>query len=170
MQANFQLKGFLSSLILGVLLVQTGQADVNWDGDGTQGNFTWSENWYGNVTPSFNFAAGNLVFNFRNNASQTSQYYDFASWANINDIIWETTWAVPTTFNGNGNGLNFNQRLENRSSQTVTIGSMNLSGGKNGATQIELNPANGDLTLNGNLYNDNNLRYKVYGSTARCSP
>ena len=64
MQANFQLKGFLSSLILGVLLVQTGQADVNWDGDGTQGNFTWSENWYGNVTPSFNFAAGNLVFNF----------------------------------------------------------------------------------------------------------
>ena len=145
------------------------RADVNWDGDGSQGNFSWSENWYNNTIPSLpsNFSAGNLVFNYRNNASQLNQYYDWASWANINDVIWETTWAAPTTFNGNGNGLNFNQRLENRSSQTVTIGSMNFSGGKNGATQIELNPVNGDLTLNGNIYNDNNLRYKVYGANSK---
>ena len=103
MQANRpNFRGLLVAILaLGYGLTPV-RADVNWDGDGTQGNFSWSENWYGNVTPSFNFAAGNLVFNFRNNASQTSQYYDFASWANINDIIWETTWAVPTTFNGNG--------------------------------------------------------------------
>ncbi|NBT90674.1 MAG: hypothetical protein EBT50_07590, partial [Verrucomicrobia bacterium] len=142
---------------------------MNWDGDNASGNFNFANNWYGNTVPSLpsNFSAGNLVFNFRNNASQLNQFYDWASWASINDIIWETTWAVPTTFNGNGNGLNFNQRLENRSSQTVTIGTMNLSGGKNGATQIELNPVNGDLTLNGNIYNDNNLRYKVYGANSK---
>ncbi|NBS14482.1 MAG: hypothetical protein EBT57_06705, partial [Verrucomicrobia bacterium] len=155
--------------LLVLIFTSTLRSDVNWDGDGSQGNFSWSENWYNNTIPSLpsNFSAGNLVFNYRNNASQLNQYYDWASWANINDIIWETTWAAPTTFNGNGNGLNFNQRLENRSSQTVTIGSMNLSGGKNGATQIELNPVNGDLTLNGNIYNDNNLRYKVYGANSK---
>ncbi|MFM7240128.1 MAG: beta strand repeat-containing protein, partial [Cyanobium sp.] len=169
MQANFRPYGMVLGFWLTALFcIQTVRADVNWDGDGSQGNFSWSENWYNNTIPSLpsNFSAGNLVFNYRNNASQLNQYYDWG-WANINDIIWETTWAAPTTFNGNGNGLNFNQRLENRSAQTVTIGTMNLSGGKNGATQIELNPANGDLTLNGNIYNDNNLRYKVYGANSK---
>jgi autotransporter-associated beta strand protein len=142
------------------------RADINWDGDNPVGNFSFANNWYGNTVPTVSFAAGNLVFNVRNNASQLNQFYDFG-WANINDIIWETTWLVDTTFNGNGNGLNFNQRLENRSSSKVTIGTMNLSGGKNGATQIELNPVNGDLQLDGNIYNDNNVRYKVYGSNGK---
>ena len=170
MLANLRPCGWVLGVwLVAVFCIQTARADVNWDGDGSQGNFSWSENWYGNTVPSLpaNFSAGNLVFNLRNNTSQLNQYYDWSSWANINDIIWETTWAVPTTFNGNGNGLNFNQRLENRSSQTVTIGTMNLSGGKNGASQIELNPVNGDLTLNGNIYNDNNLRYKVYGANSK---
>ena len=169
MLANFRPCGwFLGVWLVAVFCIQTVRADVNWDGDGSQGNFSWSENWYGNTVPSLpsNFSAGNLVFNVRNNPSQLNQYYDWG-WANVMDVIWETTWAVPTTFNGNGNGLNFNQRLENRSSQSVTIGSMNFSGGKNGASQIELNPVNGDLTLNGNLYNDNNLRYKVYGANSK---
>ena len=169
MLANFRPCGwFLGVWLVAVFCIQTVRADVNWDGDGSQGNFSWSENWYGNTVPSLpsNFSAGNLVFNVRKNPSQLNQYYDWG-WANVMDVIWETTWAVPTTFNGNGNGLNFNQRLENRSSQSVTIGSMNFSGGKNGASQIELNPVNGDLTLNGNLYNDNNLRYKVYGANSK---
>lgn len=166
MLANSRSSGWLLGFwLVAFFSIRTVHADVNWDGDGSQGNFSWSENWYGNTVPSLpsNFSAGNLVFNVRNNASQLNQFYDWG-WANVMDVIWETTWAVPTTFNGNGNGLNFNQRLENRSSQTVTIGTMNFSGGKNGATQIELNPANGDLILNGNIYNDNNLRYKVYGA------
>ena len=149
------------------LVPGTARADINWDGDNAAGNFSFANNWYGDTVPSASFAAGNLVFNYRNNASQTSQYYDWGSWANINDIIWETTWGANTTLNGNGNGLNFNQRLENRSSFAVTIGSMNLSGAKNGATQIELNPVNGDLTLNGNLYNDNNVAYRTYGGNSK---
>ncbi len=168
MLANSQLPfRALFALVVTVFFAGNSHADVNWDGDNAAGNFSYANNWYGDTVPSFNFSSGNLVFNYRNNPSQLNQFYDFAGWANINDIIWETTWAVPTTFNGNGNGLNFNQRLENRSAQSVTIGSMNLSGGKNGATQIELNPVNGDLTLNGNLYNDNNLRYKVYGANSK---
>ena len=152
---RFKSKALLGGVLALGFWVQGARADVNWDGDNAAGNFSYANNWYGNTVPTVNFSSGNLLFSYRNNASQLNQYYDFASWANINDIIWESTWAVATTFNGNGNGLNFNQRLENRSGQTVTIGSMNLSGGKNGATQIELNPVNGDLTLNGNIYNDN---------------
>ena len=128
MLANFRPFGWGLSLgLVALFYVQTVRADVNWDGDNAAGNFSYANNWYGNTVPSLpsNFSAGNLVFNYRNNASQLNQYYDWG-WANVMDIIWETTWAAPTTFNGNGNGLNFNQRLENRSSQTVTIGTMNL--------------------------------------------
>lgn len=158
----------LGTLAMACLLASgTARADVNWDGDAASGDFTDSFNWFGNTVPTFAFTSGNLVFSFRNSASQLNQYYNFASWANINDIIWAETWPVATTFNGNGNGLNFNQRLENRSSSKVTIGTMNLSGAKNGASQIELNPVSGDLQLDGNIYNDNNVRYKVYGANSK---
>ncbi|NDA26711.1 MAG: hypothetical protein EBZ05_07730, partial [Verrucomicrobia bacterium] len=150
-------------------MAQQSRADINWDGDNAAGNFSYSNNWYGDTVPGgIGFGSGNLVFNYINNASQTSQYYDFASWININDIIWESTLQRAATLNGNGQGINFNQRLENRSSYTVTIGSsMNLSGAKNGATQIELNPVNGDLVINGNIYNDNSKTYKVYGGNSK---
>ena len=155
-----------AAITTGMALGSSGVAQtINWDGDGAQGNFSWNENWYGNNQPSWGFG-NNLVFNFKN-GSQTSLYYDYGDWRSIGDIIWETTWPVGVTFNGNGQGINFNQRIENRSYYTITIGSMNLSGGKNGASQIELNPVNGDLTLNGNIYNDNNLRYKVYGANQK---
>ena len=98
MLVNFRPYAWLLAIWLTALVcVQTARADVNWDGDGSQGNFSWSENWYNNTIPSLpsNFSAGNFVFNYRNNASQLNQYYDWASWANINDVIWETTWAAP---------------------------------------------------------------------------
>jgi hypothetical protein len=139
---------------------------INWDGDGSQGNFSWNENWYGNNQPGWG-SGNNLVFNFRNNPSQTSLYYDYGNWRSIGDIIWESTWSVATTFNGNGQGIDFNQRLVNRSSSAVTIGTINLSGGKFGANQIELNPANGDLTMNGNLSNDFSNDYRVYGASGK---
>ncbi|NBX70230.1 MAG: hypothetical protein EBR01_14915, partial [Proteobacteria bacterium] len=141
--------------IMFVLMAHQSRAqNFNWDGDNAAGNFLYSNNWYGESIPSFSFS-GNLVFNYINNAAQTSQYYDFAGWANASDIIWESTLQRAATLNGNGQGINFNQRLENRSSYTVTIGSnMNLSGAKNGATQIELNPVNGDMTINGTIFNN----------------
>jgi fibronectin-binding autotransporter adhesin len=141
-------------------------ADINWDGDNSFGNFSYNNNWYGNNQPGWGYASGNLVFNF-NNAGSTSLYFDYGGWRNISDIIFENTWSGGTTWNGDGGGINFNQRLENRSSAKVTIGSMNLSGAKNGAARIELNPVNGDLELNGNLYNDNNKNYSVFGANGK---
>ena len=70
------------------------------------------------------------------------------------------------TDNGGGSGINFKQKLENYSSSAQTW-NMNLSGGKDGATVIELNPINGNLTLGGNLYNDDSDDYAVYGANSK---
>jgi hypothetical protein len=44
---------------------------------------------------------------------------------------------------------------------------MDLSGGKSGATAIELNPVNGNLTMSGNLYNDFSNDYLVFGTNGK---
>ncbi|NDF06472.1 MAG: hypothetical protein EB066_08615, partial [Betaproteobacteria bacterium] len=104
-------------------------------------------------------------------ASQTSIYWDYGTgntWYDIDNITFMNTFAAPITWNGNGGGLNFKDKIENQSSQTITFGSMNFSGGKSGATAIELNPVNGDMIFSGgNLYNDNSLGYKVYGGNSK---
>ena len=150
------------------LLINPVKADQNWDGDNAAGNFSFGNNWFGDTVgglSGFGFANGSLNFSFRNNGAQTSLFYDFGSWAQTNDIRWASTFGAGLTLNGNGQGLDFNQRLENNSSFTQTIGaSMNLSGAKNGATQIELNPVNGGLTIDGTIFNDNSRPYQVYGN------
>ena len=162
-----KLKG-LGCLALALMASATpALADQNWDGDHAIGDFTQSDNWYGNSQPGWGFGSGSLYLNYRNNGSQSSIYYNYGSWVSTNDVIFESTFGAGLTWNGNGNGIDFKQRLENRSSFTQTIGSMNFSGGKNGASQIELNPVNGNLVLNGNLYNDNSKPYYVYGNNGK---
>ena len=154
-----------------VFAIPAAQADQNWDGDNAVGNFSFANNWYGDTVgglSGFGFANGSLHFSQRNNGAQTSIFYDFAGYADTNDIFWDSTFGAGLTLNGNGQGLNFNQRLENNSSFTQTIGaSMNLSGAKNGASQIELNPVNGDLVINGNIFNDNSKPYHVFGNNGK---
>ena len=141
------------------------RADINWDGDDPAGNFSKLRQLVSDTCPGWGFGSGNLVFNSRNNGSQTSLYYDLG-WNNINDIIWETTFGAGLPWNGSGNGIYFNQRVENRSSYAQTV-NIPLSGARNGAPQIELNPVNGDLTISGSISNDNNKPFYSYGSNAR---
>ena len=172
-QNLFTRGGTLASLAIAAILLGAAvpaRADINWDGDNAAGNFSYCDNWYGDSCPSFpwNSSYGNLVFNYRNNGSQTSLYYDLG-WpgsGNIGDIIWETTFGAAVPINGSGGGINFNQRVENRSSFAQTL-NIPLSGAKGGATQIELNPVNGDLVLNGNIYNDNNVPFHVFGVNSK---
>jgi len=146
-------------------------ADQNWDGDNSLGNFTYVSNWYGDSVGGlggFGFANGNLHFSYRNSAAQTTLYYDFVGWADTNDIFWDTTFDASLQWDGNGQGLNFNQRLENQSAFTQTVGvTMNLSGAKNGAAQIELNPVNGNLVLNGAIFNDHSVPYYAWGDNGK---
>lgn len=143
-------------------------AQQNWDGDNAAGNFSYNDNWYGNSQPTW-ATNQNLNFNYRNNAGQTSLYYDYGGWVNTADIFFATTFGGAVTWDGNGNGINFNQRLENDSSYKITLGTMKLSGGKFGASQIELNPVNADMEFLStfNLYNDNNKNYATYGNNSK---
>ena len=93
--------------------------------------------------------------------------YDLGGWVDASDIIWDTTFNVSRTLNSStAGGINFATRVENNSSNTQTV-AMNLSGGKFDATNIELNPVNGDLVINGTIFNDNSRSYNIWGNTGR---
>ena len=92
--------------------------------------------------------------------------YDLSGWVNASDIIWDTPFNVSRTLNSTAGGIDFATRVENNSAYTQTV-SMNLSGGKFGASDIQLNPVNGDLVINGSIYNDNSLSYNIWGNTGR---
>ena len=155
------------ALLLGTA-AQTARGDANWDGDNPVGNFSYTDNFYCNTAGGcggYGYGSS-LHFSLRNNSSQTSQYQD-AGWQNEDNIYWDSSWPVDTTFNANGSsGIDVNQRIENDSSHTITM-NCPTSGAKNGATQIELNPVSGDLILNANVYNDNNKPFFVYGPNSK---
>jgi len=153
------------------LVCTTAQAQRNWDGDGSSGNFDWWNNWYGSTSggsdPRVGWGFGvDLKFNFQNKATPTVLNYNLGGWFDIGNIVWRDTYNKSMTLSGSSGGINFKQKLENYSSfgQTVT---MDLSGGKSGATAIELNPVNGNLTMSGNLYNDFSNDYLVFGTTGK---
>ena len=164
------MKRFILSLacLVPCLFNSTAKADKNWDGDGSAGNFDWWNNWYGDTDPyaGWGFGTGNLNFNYQNNASATGLYNNLG-WKDIDNIYWNSTYGRAMTLSGAaGSGISFKQKLENLSSYTQTV-TMDLSGGKSGATAIELNPVNGNLTMSGNLYNDFSNDYLVYGTTGK---
>lgn len=144
----------------------TAQAQKNWDGD-ESGNFGAWNNWNPNSDSNVGWGFGvDLNFNSQNNATPTDLSYDLAGWRDIGNIVWRDTYNKSMTLSGSGGGINFKQKLENYSSfaQTITV---NLSGGKNGAPRIELNPVNGNLTMSGNFYNDVSNDYLVFGTTGK---
>lgn len=145
----------------------TAQAQKNWDGDGSSGNFDWWNNWYGDSNPGLGWGFGvDLNFNFQNNATPTNLFYNLG-WQDIGNIVWKDTYNKSMTLSGAvGSGISFKQKLENYSNFAQTI-TADLSGGKSGATAIELNPVNGNLTLSGNFYNDFSNDYIVYGTTGK---
>jgi hypothetical protein len=153
------------------LVCTTAQAQRNWDGDGSSGNFDWWNNWYGSTSggsdPRVGWGFGvDLNFNFQNNATPTVLNFNLGDWYDIGNIVWRDTYNKSMTLSGSPGGISFKQKLENYSSfaQTITV---NLSGGKSGATAIELNPVNGNLTMSGNLYNDFSNDYLVFGTTGK---
>jgi hypothetical protein len=149
------------------LVCTTAQAQKNWDGDGSSGNFDWWNNWYGDSNPRDGWGFGvDLNFNFQNNATPTVLNFNLGDWYDIGNIVWRDTYNKSMTLSGSPGGISFKQKLENYSSfaQTITV---NLSGGKSGATAIELNPVNGNLTMSGNLYNDFSNDYLVFGTTGK---
>jgi len=143
------------------LISDLSAADNVWVGSDNQSNGAWSRsgNWTNNTTP--NFQTNNRIV-FAANQASTNMLYDLGGWVSASDIIWDTSFNVSRTLSSTGGGIDFANRLENNSSYTQTV-SMNLSGGKFGAGDIQLNTVNGDLVINGTIYNDNSLGYSIWG-------
>ena len=155
----------LAMVIVGVLATMDGRspvataADNFWTGGAGNGNFSDNANWQS--PPSWGF--GNSLV-FKANTTAPTLTNDYGSWRDNNDIYWDTTFPVARTLQSTGDfGINFKLRVENRSSFPQTV-SMPLSGGKDGAGGIQLNPVDGSLILSGPIYNDNSVDYAVFGS------
>jgi len=150
-------------LLTSVVFCITSFSQNQWDGDNAVGNLTYCNNWYSDACPSTWNSSTDLLFNYRNNASQTSLYNDFGSWKDIQSMIFATTFGASTPFNGGGNGFNFWYKIENNSSYNQTI---NLPLSAKGVG-FELNAVNGDLTFTGIIYNDNNISGNIYNSNSK---
>ena len=140
-------------------------ADMVWVGGDSQNtsNFSNSGNWQNNTAPTWG-SSNSLKFSSNVNSNVTGLNYNYGDWRDANDIFWDSTFPVSRTLSAsNGGGINFSTRIENNSSSAQTV-TMNLSGGKFGASDIQLNPVKGNLILSGTIYNDNNIDYTVYGS------
>ncbi|MCE9629647.1 MAG: autotransporter-associated beta strand repeat-containing protein [Planctomycetia bacterium] len=149
----------LIQALLAVAPLPAPAADNFWTGGAGNGNFSDNANWQS--PPSWGF--GNSLV-FKANTTAPTLTNDYGGWRDNNDIFWDTTFPVARTLLATGDfGINFKLRVENKSSSTQTV-TMPLSGGKDGAGGIELNPVNGSLILSGPIYNDNSVDYTVYGS------
>jgi autotransporter-associated beta strand protein len=137
-------------------------ADLVWVG-ATTSSFSNGGSWQGNTLPSWGYG-NSLRFSQNQNSNVTGLNYNWGDWRQVNDIYWDTTFPVARTLAAEfGGGIDFRTRIENNSSFTQTV-AMNLSGGKEGASDIQLNPVKGSLILSGTIFNDNSVDYAVYGS------
>jgi autotransporter-associated beta strand protein len=142
-------------------------ADMVWVGGDTENtsNFTYSGNWQNNLSPTWGYT-NSLKFSQNLNSNVTGLNYNYGSWQSANDIFWDTTFNVSRTLTAsNGGGIGFKTRIENNSSFTQTV-AMELSGGQDGASDIQLNPVNGSLIFSGTLWNDFEKDYVVWGSVS----
>lgn len=142
-------------------------ADLVWVGNDfyNSSDFSNSGNWQSNTLPSWGYA-NSLKFNQNQNSNVTGLNYNWGDWRQVNDIFWDTTFPVARTLSAsNGGGIGFKTRIENNSSFTQTV-AMELSGGQDGASDIQLNPVNGSLIFSGTLWNDNSKDYVVYGTVS----
>ena len=140
-------------------------ADLVWVGNDSlnTGNFSYSGNWQGNTLPTWS-SSNSLVFTQNQNSNVTGLVYDLSGWQPVDDIKWAPLFPVARTLSSsNGDGIDFRVRLENLSSYSQTV-TLNTSGGKYGASGIQLNPVKGSLILSGTIYNDNSVDYAVFGS------
>ena len=152
------------AILLGALVLPA-RADQDWDGDDPIGNFGNNNNWYGNSQPGWS-STGNLTFHY-NNGGATSIYDDYGIWVNTMNMYYASTYPRSMTFSGAGNGLYIHCRLENDSSynQTITI-PLDMLGDQD-VNNVQINPVNANLTLNGDLDNDNTKDLNVYGNNGK---
>jgi autotransporter-associated beta strand protein len=151
--------------LMGALPPVAAAADLVWVGNDAfnSSDFSNSGNWQDNTLPSWGYG-NSLKFNRNENQNVTGLNYNWGNWRQVNDIFWDSSFTVSRTLSAsNGGGIGFKIRVENQSSFAQTV-AMALSGGSDGAAEIQLNPVKGSLIISGTIFNDNSKNYTVYGS------
>ena len=137
-------------------------AQNEWDADNAVGNFSNCNNWYSTCPSTWN-GTTDLLFQYRNNASQTSLYFDLGGWKDVRNFQFTNTYGQSTPLNGDGNGFNIYGKLENYSSwyQAINVPT-SFKGGS-----VEINPVNADMVMNAVIYNNGNKPINIYGSNGK---
>lgn len=169
LQKRYLLFLFQTLAFIFILNLPRGYAQMDWDGDDPIGDFIINKNWFGNAQPTWS-SSFDLTFHY-NNGNQTSMYFNYGSWRAVKSIIYADTYQKPTTrdyvvLDGDDNGLDFSNKIENYTNFTQYIRVPLSFKGPNEPNQLQLNPVNGDLILDNNLplYNDNKVSYDVWGN------
>ena len=55
-----------------------------------------------------------------NNQPDGNRYNDLGGWVSMDNIYWDTTFGSALVWNGNGNGIDVNGKIENDSSYAQT--------------------------------------------------
>ncbi|MCX6305076.1 MAG: hypothetical protein NT040_08915 [Bacteroidetes bacterium] len=127
------------------------------------GNLSNCNNWYADACPTIWNSSTDLLFNLKNNASQTTMFHDIG-WKDVKSIIYAGTFPYGVPLIGNGSsGFNFWYKVQNFSTYAQTI-SVPLSGY---GTTLELDPTNADMTFDNTIFNSSNANYDVYGPNSK---
>lgn len=130
---------------------------ADWDGDGSQGNFSWWNNWYGDNLDNQVFNSSTPLYFQFNNSGQTTLNQDIG-YRSVQSIIYQSTFTGDTTLQGN-DGFDLYWKVENLDTGHHTINVPLIVQG----AALELNPINGNLTVGGGINNFQNRDLLVYG-------
>ena len=155
----------LTLLIVFVLCILTysAKSQNNWDAEESVGNFSNCSNWYSNSCPSNWNGATDLLFQYRNNSSQTSLYFDLGGWRDAQNLQFNSTYGQSTPLNGDGNGFNIYGKIENNS---FWLQSINIPTSFKGSS-VEINAVNADMVMNSVIYNSDSKAINIYGSNGK---
>ncbi len=134
----------------------TGWYIARWDGGGNSGGFQNSLNWYKDIQPNW---GGDFIVQ-SNSGADASIQYDYPSWVECEQFLYQASYPIPSVMSGSGNGIIVRQKLENYSSwpQTLSIPLAFTAGWR-----YEINPVFGDIVLQGSLANNGGHDLWVWG-------
>jgi len=163
---NVRLTLTLGILILNLSISKFSFSQNQWNGKNAVGNFSYCDNWYNgtcpNITTGWN-SSTDLLFQYRDNASQLSLYFNLGGWKDVKDFIFNSTFGQSTPLTGDGNGINIYGKLENNSPYKQTIGIPTSFKG----SEVQINAVSADMDMNSIVYNNLNKTINIYGPNSK---
>ena len=115
------LRNLAGMLTLLLLATATPALAADWDGDGSQGNFSWWNNW-SNDRLDWQVFESATPLNFNSNNSGQSTLLQDIGWKTVQSIIYKSTFSGNTTLNDNGSsGFDLWWKIERAPLETLQL-------------------------------------------------